>query len=72
MLNLTQRLILGCVLIAALAACLLAAAHGALAATGKLPLAVALLVSLILIEVATVMLVLHPIRMLAKIGRAHV
>lgn len=65
MLNLTQRLILGCVLIAALAACLLAASHRALAASGELPLALALLVSLILIEVATVMLVLHPIRMLA-------
>jgi NtrC-family two-component system sensor histidine kinase KinB len=69
MLNLTQRLILGCVVIAALAACLVAATHRALAAAGQMHLAIALLVSLILVEVATVMLVLHPIRMLAADAR---
>ena len=75
MLNLTQRLILGCVVIAALAVWLVAATHRALAAAGEMHLAVALLISLILVEVATVMLVLHPIRMLAadahKIARGN-
>ena len=66
MLNLTQRLILGCVLIAALAACLVAFTQNALRAAGQLHLAVALLISLVLVEVATVMLVLHPIRILAN------
>jgi two-component system, NtrC family, sensor histidine kinase KinB len=66
MLNLSQRLILGCVLIAALGIGLVAATHRALAASGQLHLAVALLVSIILVEVATVMLVLHPIRVLAN------
>jgi two-component system, NtrC family, sensor histidine kinase KinB len=65
MLNLSQRLILGCVVTAALGVILVAATHHALAAAGDLPLAVALLISLILVEVATVGLVLHPIRMLA-------
>ncbi|HEY1577707.1 MAG TPA: ATP-binding protein [Terracidiphilus sp.] len=66
MLNLLQRLILGCVLIAALGAAMVAATHRALAQAGELRLAVALLISLILVEVAMVMLVLHPIRMLAN------
>ena len=69
MLNLTQRLILGCVVIAALGVWLVAATHRALAASGQLRLAIALLVSLVLVEVATVMLVLHPIRMLANDAR---
>jgi len=69
MLNLTQRLILGCVVIAALAVWLVAATHRALAAAGQMHLAVSLLISLILVEVATVMLVLHPIRMLAADAR---
>lgn len=66
MLNLTQRLILGSVLVAALGVGLVAATHKALAAAGKMPLAIALLVSLVLVELATVLLVLHPIRMLAS------
>ena len=69
MLNLTQRLILGCVVIAALGVALVAATHRALAAAGEVRLAIALLVSLILVEVATVMLVLHPIRMVANDAR---
>ncbi len=69
MLNLTQRLILGCVVIAALGVWLVAATHRALAAAGQLHLAIALLISLVLVEVATVMLVLHPIRMLANDAR---
>jgi NtrC-family two-component system sensor histidine kinase KinB len=66
MLNLTQRLIIGCVVVAALGVCLVAFTHRALAAAGQWHLAVALLISLVLVEVATVMLVLHPIRMLAS------
>src|SRR5579863_3378961 len=69
MLNLTQRLILGCVVIAALAVGLVAATHRALSAAGQMHLAVALLASLILVEVATVMIVLHPIRLLAADAR---
>jgi NtrC-family two-component system sensor histidine kinase KinB len=69
MLNLTQRLILGCVVITALGVCLVAATHRALAAAGQLHLAIVLLISLVLVEVATIMLVLHPIRMLANDAR---
>ncbi len=71
MLNLTQRLILGCVLITASARLPpWPSMHRALAAAGGTPhLAVALLVSLILAEIATVMLVLHPIRMVAGDAR---
>ena len=69
MLNLTQRLILGCVLIAALAFSLVAATHRALATAGQLPLALALLGLLILIEGLTIALVLQPIRMLANDAR---
>src|ERR1700756_4146763 len=69
MLNLTQRLILGCVAIAALGVSLVAATHRALAAAGQMHLAIALLVSLVLVELGTVMLVLHPIRMLAGDAR---
>src|SRR5580692_2433940 len=69
MLNLTQRLILGCVVVAAIGVCLVVAAHRALAAAGQMHLAIALLISLVLVEVATIMLVLHPIRMLANDAR---
>jgi two-component system, NtrC family, sensor histidine kinase KinB len=69
MLNLTQRLILGCVLIAALAVALVAGTHRTLAAAGELRLGVVLLISLILVEIVTVILVLHPIRMLANDAR---
>lgn len=69
MLNLTQRLILGCVLIAALAVSLVIVTHRALAGAGELRVAVALLISLILAEVATVMIVLHPIRIVAADAR---
>lgn len=66
MLNLTRRLILGCVVVTALGVSLVATTRHALTAAGDLPLAVALLVSLILVELAMVMLVLHPIRALAR------
>jgi two-component system, NtrC family, sensor histidine kinase KinB len=63
--NLSQRLFLGCVLVAALGIGIVTFAHRALAAAGELNVAIALLVSMILVEIATVMLVLHPIRVLA-------
>ncbi len=66
MLNLSQRLILGCLLIAALGVSLVAVTHRALASAGQLHFAVAILISLILIEVAMTVLVLQPIRMLAS------
>jgi PAS domain S-box-containing protein len=66
MLNLTQRLILGAVVVTALGVTLVAATHRALAAAGELPLALALLSVLILVELAIVVLVLYPIRMLAN------
>jgi len=65
MLNLTQRLLLGCVVIAALAVGLVAITHRALAAAGDSFISVAFIVSIVLVEIATVILVLHPIKMLA-------
>ena len=65
MLNLTQRLLLGCVVIAALAVGLVAITHRALAAAGDSFISVAFIVSIVLVEVATIVLVLHPIKMLA-------
>jgi signal transduction histidine kinase len=65
MLNLTQRLALGCVVIAALALGLLAVTHRVLASTGRFSIAIAFVVSIILAEFATILLVLHPIRTVA-------
>jgi NtrC-family two-component system sensor histidine kinase KinB len=65
MLNLSQRLILGNVLVAALGIGLLAASHRALVSSGQWHLAIAILVSLVLVQIVTVLLVLHPIRVLA-------
>ena len=65
MLNLTQRLLLGCVVIAALAVGLVAITHRALAAAGDSFISVAFIVSIVLVEIATIVLVLHPIKMLA-------
>jgi NtrC-family two-component system sensor histidine kinase KinB len=66
MLNLTQRLLLGCALIAALLLGMLVLTHGALQAGGQSFTAVAFVVSAVLVEVAMILLVLHPIRMLAR------
>ena len=66
MLNLTQRLILGCVLLVCLIAGLVAATHHALAAAGQLNLGCAFLVAALLIAAATVYFVLSPIRTLAR------
>ena len=69
MLNLTQRLILGCVLLACLTVGLVAIAHKALAASGQLHLGYAVAVAASLIAAATIFFVLRPIDTLA--GDAH-
>ena len=66
MLNLTQRLILGCILLACLAGGLVAATHRALAAAGEMRLAYGFIAGLLLVEAGTVYFVLRPIRMLAQ------
>jgi signal transduction histidine kinase len=66
MLNLTQRLVFGCVVIAALTIGLVAITHRALASAGDSFIATALVVSIILTEIATILLVLQPVRMLAN------
>ncbi|MGA2909496.1 MAG: ATP-binding protein [Terracidiphilus sp.] len=69
MLNLTQRLILGCVLLACLTVGLVAIAHKALAASGQLHLGYAVAIIASLIAAATIFFVLKPIDTLA--GDAH-
>jgi signal transduction histidine kinase/HAMP domain-containing protein len=66
MLNLTQRLILGCVLLGCLTVGLVFAARRALAASGQLPLACAAVLAAILIAAVTIVLVLRPIQGLAR------
>jgi len=66
LLNLTQRLILGCVLLACVTLGLAAAAHRALAATGQVRLAYILAGIAVVIAMGTVYFVLAPIRMLAR------
>ena len=66
MLNLAQRLILGCVLLAGLTIGLAAIAHRALAGSGQSSLAVAFSVAAVLLATATVALVLAPVRSLAR------
>jgi len=66
MLNLAQRLILGCALLASITLGLLALTHRALAAAGQLRLAWVLVIAAILVEIATVYLVLNPIHTLAR------
>jgi signal transduction histidine kinase len=69
MLNLVQRLILGCVLIAGLALCLVVVTHRALAAAGQSGLAYGLVAGVLLAEAAMVYFVLWPINLLAKDAR---
>ncbi len=69
MLNLTQRLILGCVLLACLPVVLVAVAHRALAANGQMHLAYAIAGAAALVAAATIYFVLRPIDTLA--GDAH-
>jgi two-component system, NtrC family, sensor histidine kinase KinB len=66
MLNLSRRLILGCVLLAGLTLGLLTVTHRALQASGQYGLAWAFVVAAILVEIATVYSVLQPIRKLAR------
>ncbi|MGA2084615.1 MAG: ATP-binding protein [Terracidiphilus sp.] len=66
MLNLSQRLILGCVLLAGLMVGLVAVAHRALAAAGQVKLAWAFVLAALLVEALTVFFVLGPIHMLAR------
>jgi len=66
MLNLAQRLIVGCVLLAALTLGLVVAAHHALVAAGQLGLAWAIVVASIVVEIATVYFVLQPVHRLAR------
>ena len=69
MLNLTQRLILGCVLLAGLTVGLVAATHRALEAAGQSGLAYGFILSALVVELGTVYFVLRPIRMLARDAR---
>jgi len=66
MLNLTQRLILGFVLLGCLIVGLVAATHKALAAAGQLHLAYTLVVIALVVAAGTAYFVLRPIRMLAR------
>ena len=65
MLNLSQRLILGCVLLACLTAGLVAATHRGLAAAGQSTLAYAVLFATFLVAIGTIYFVLSPIRTLS-------
>jgi two-component system, NtrC family, sensor histidine kinase KinB len=66
MLNLTQRLILGCVLLACLVVGLVAETHKALAGAGQLHLAFYIAGAAVVVAAGTVFFVLHPISMLAR------
>ena len=66
MLNFTQRLIFGCVVLACLMAGLAAVTRSALAASGKSTPAYVLIASALLVEIATLFFVLQPIRRLAR------
>src|ERR1035437_1448379 len=65
MLNLTQRLIIGCVLLACLTAGLVAVTHRALVAAGQSTLAYCFVLAALLIEICTIYFVLSPIRALS-------
>ncbi len=66
MLNLAQRLILGCVLLGCLTVGLVVATHRALAAAGQLHLANAICVVAVVVAAATIFFVLRPIQSLAR------
>ncbi|HEY1159365.1 MAG TPA: ATP-binding protein [Terracidiphilus sp.] len=69
MLNLSQRLILGCVLLACLTLGLVVATHRALQAAGQMKLAWVIVAAVLLVELGTVYFVLRPIHMLARDAR---
>jgi len=66
MLNLSQRLILGCLILACLMAALVGTTHSAIVAAGQTRLAYSLLAVAILTAVGTIYFVLNPIRLLAR------
>ncbi len=66
MLNLAQRLILGCLLLAGLAAALVAVAHRALLGAGQMGAAYGLLAAIVFVAALTAFFVLRPIQQLAK------
>ena len=69
MLNLSQRLILGCVLLAGLTAGLVIATHSTLAAAGQSRLAWMTVAAAVLVAAGTIFFVLKPIGMLARDAR---
>ena len=66
MLNLSQRLILGCALLACLTIGLVAITHNALAAAGQTALAYGFVAAALLLELGTIYFVLAPVRRLAQ------
>src|SRR5215472_7482193 len=66
MLNLTQRLVIGCAVLAGLTVWLGIAAHKPLAAAGHPALAVVLPVAAVLAAIVTALLILIPVRRLAR------
>lgn len=69
MLNLSQRLILGCALLVGLNAWLAGVSHRSLVASGHQFLSFALPIAAVLVAIATILLVLSPIRDLARDAR---
>jgi signal transduction histidine kinase len=66
MLNLKQRLLAGCILLASITLGLVALTHQALAAAGQIGLAYSLVALALLVEVGTVFFVLRPIQQLSR------
>lgn len=66
MLNLSQRLILGCAILGCLTAGLVLATHGALTVAGDLGIATAFVAAALIAVIATIYFVLHPIHLLAR------
>lgn len=66
MLNLTQRLILGCALLGCLLVWLVVATHTALAGAGQLHFAYAVIATAVVVAACTVFFVLRPLNMLAR------
>jgi PAS domain S-box-containing protein len=69
MLNFSQRLILGCLLVACLAAGLVALTHRVLAAAGQSRLAYGFLAAVLLVEIGMAFFMLRPVRLLARDAR---
>jgi signal transduction histidine kinase len=66
MLNLSQRLILGCLLVAGITAALVMAAHNALAAAGQFRMACLFAAAVMVVSAGAAYFVLRPIRQLAR------